>query len=152
MWCLFIIILILQGRGQKILEYRPGVNYGQVLRDYSNNGRHAVSGSTSAAEAIDVIPTDRGCYIDGSKSQKLSLPVNDISTSAFNIPSTFMIALWVLIDGDQEGLVYARYKDSSNFFYLRRYQVNDSAAVKIALNGIIMGEGSLATSSFIKGN
>ena len=152
MWRIIILVLSFISQGQKILEYRPGVNYGQVIRDYSNNGRHAVSGSTSAAEPTDVIPTDRGCYFDGSKSQKLTLPANDISTSAFNIPSTFMIALWVLVDTDQEGLVFARYKDSSNFMYLRRYKTNDLAAVKIALNGIIVGEGSLATSSFIKGN
>ena len=152
MWRTIVLVLSLICQGQKILEYRPGVNYGQVLRDYSNNGRHAVSGSTSLSEATDVIPTDRGCYFDGTKSQKLTLPPNDISTSSFTIPSTFMIALWVLVDTDQEGLIFARHKDSSNFIYLRRYKATDSAAAKIVLNGNIVGEGSYATSSFLKGN
>ena len=106
MWCLLIIILILGCQGQKILEYRPGVNYGQILRDYSNNGLHAVSGSTSLAETNDVIPTDRGCYFDGSKSQKITLPANNVNTLPFTLPSTFMIASWIMMKNAQEGLVF----------------------------------------------
>ena len=151
MWKVIILVLNLICQGQKLLEYRLGVNYGQVLRDYSSNGLHAVSGSTSAAESTDVIPTDRGCYFDGSKSQKITLPANDISTSSFNIPSTFMIAFWILVDTDQEGLIFARHKDSSNFIYLWRYNAQDSVAVMIALNGGIVGEGSFASLSFAEG-
>ena len=144
-------MMLILSLSQKILEYRPGVNYGQVLRDFSNNGLHAVSGSSSVVEAIDVIPTDRGCYLDGSKSQKLTLPANDISTSHFSLPTSFMIALWVLVDTDQEGLIFARYKDSSNYFYLRRYKDDDSAAMKIVWNGKAVGEATRKTSSFFKG-
>ena len=146
------MILTLVCQGQKILEYRPRVNYGQVLRDFSNNGLHAVSGSTSAAEINDVIPTDRGCYFNGSKSQKITLPANDVSTSPFNLPSTFMIATWIMIVGDQGGLVFLRFKDTSNYFYLRRISSYDSAAVQLVLNGIIVHEGPYAFPYFYKGN
>ena len=151
MWRVIFLLLLFQSKGQKILEYRPGINYGQVLRDYSNHGLHAVSGSSKAVEAIDVIATDRGCYLDGSKLQKLTLPPNDVSISSFTLPASFMIALWVLVDTDQEGLIFARYKDSSNYFYLRRYKADDSAAMKIALNGQTVGEATKQASSFFKG-
>ena len=145
------LLLLLHSKSQKLLSYRPGVNFGQILLDYSGNNLHAVSGSTTASESTDVFPTDRGCYIDGPKSQKLTLPANDISTSSFSLPSTFMIALWLLVDGRQDGLIYARYKDSNNYFYLRRYDNEIAAAIKIVQNGKTVGEGNLQKSSFVKG-
>ena len=143
-----LLILLLHSKGQKIVSYRPGVNFGQIILDYSSNNLHAVSGSTTAVESIDVIPTDRGCYIDGSKLQKLSLPPNEISTSSFNLPPTFMIALWVFIDNKEEGLIYSIYKDLNNYFYLRRYDKDNKAAMKIVKNGIVVGEVILKESSF----
>ena len=149
---LIFLILIKYSKSQKILEYRPGVNYGQVLRDYTNNGLHAVSGSSSKTESSDVIPTDRGCYIDGSKSQMLTLPANDISTSAFTLPSSFMIAFWILLDGDQEGLLLLRFRDNFNYFYLRRIKSNQSLAMKIySFFKIDAGIGSTQANSFTRG-
>ena len=148
---LIVFILIKWSKSQKILEYRPGVNYGQILKDYSNNGLNAVSGLSSAVDTCDVIPTDRGCFIDGSQLKRLTLPANDISTSAFTLPSSFMIAFWILVDGDQDGLVLFRSQDSSNYFYLRRSKSYQALAMKVVISGYSVGEGNLKAYSFIKG-
>jgi hypothetical protein len=136
-----------------ILEYRPGVNYGQVFKDYSGNGWHGISGSTSAIENSDVIPTDRGGFLDGSKFQKITLPSNDACKSSFSLSSPFLIALWLFIDADQDGLVFSRYQEIdmvNNYFYLRRNKANDALALKVVINGNIKGEDIGQNLSFFK--
>ena len=148
---LIILILIKYSGSQKFLEYRPGINYGQVLRDYSDNGLHAVSGSTSLVENIDVIWTDRGCYIDGSQSRKLTLPANDISTSAFLLPNSFMIAFWILVDTDQDGLVLYRSKSQYSYFYVRRKKSDKSIAARFKLHDTLDTGEMTKANSFFKG-
>ena len=151
MWRFIYLVLIPTSSSEKFLEYRPGINYGQVLRDYSNNGRHAVKGSSIKIEKEDVISTDRGCYFDGAALQKITLPSNDVSASAFLLPSSFMIAFWSLAD-NLDGLILLRYMNNANYFYLRRFKDKESVALKVVINGVSVGEDGYEASSFVKSN
>jgi Concanavalin A-like lectin/glucanases superfamily len=79
-----------------VLEYRFGLNFGQVFYDFSNNKNYAVNGINSSVDSLDTTVTDRGIYMDPNYcNYGITLPAND-QTSSISLSSTFSIISWVL--------------------------------------------------------
>ena len=77
-----------------LVEYNPGINYGQIFRDYSGNGIDAVNGESQYNTDYDTIPTDRGAFFTESGSI-ISLPPNDYISSFLTITPLFSVVAWV---------------------------------------------------------
>jgi len=60
--------------------------------------------------------TDRGAYF-GNGNYKFTFPSNNKVSFAFTLPTSLIIASWILGFDTYERL-YTRYKDSSNQFYV----------------------------------
>ncbi|OMJ94784.1 hypothetical protein SteCoe_1964 [Stentor coeruleus] len=103
----------------KLVEYRLGYNYGQIFHDFSENSQTGVNGDSSETSSFDTYFTDRGAYF-GGVSQRITLPLNDKTSTSLLLPSTFAISFWVLSE-DTSGVIFYHYKDSNNYFYLQRY-------------------------------
>jgi hypothetical protein len=81
-----------------VLEYRFGLNFGQVFYDFSNNGHYAVNGLNSSIDSWDAPLTDRGLYMWSNYCNNgVTLPPNDQTSSiSLSLPSSFSIISWVL--------------------------------------------------------
>jgi hypothetical protein len=90
---LFLNLLCYKVFSNKLVEYKFGINYGQVFFDYSLNGLNAVNGDSSKSNNLDTTATDRGAFFRDNKNI-ISLPPNDWNTSSFLLPSTFTINIW----------------------------------------------------------
>lgn len=139
--------ILLLAQSAFIGEYRLGSNYGQIFRDYSNQGRHAVNGESSLTTTYDTFPTDRGAYISNSVNYIL-FPGNDVNSTSFNLPSTFSIILWLNTRGD-DGLIFNRYKvsDTTTYMSLRRAASNSNLTFRINYNSVDSGLKSTSSSS-----
>lgn len=102
-----------------LVEYRLGYNYGQVFHDFSENSQTGVNGDSSETTDYDTYFTDRGAYFGGD-SQRITLPLNDKTSTSLLLPSTFAISFWVLSE-DTSGVIFYHYKDENNYFYLERF-------------------------------
>ena len=144
---MFYLVLILVSQGAVISEYRLGTNYGQVFRDFSNNGRHAVNGQSSTTTYGDTFPTDRGAFTFNDVSY-IKLPSNDITSASFNLPSTFSIIIWTMCR-DDSGRILTRYKttDTQNYFYLQRLRSSNKLLFRILYLGADSGVLSGSTDS-----
>ena len=133
------LVLLLVSHGALISEYRLGTNYGQVFRDFSNNGQHAVNGQSSATTIGDTFPTDRGAYTFNDVSY-IKLPSNDITSQALTLPSTFCIIIYTMCR-DDNGRILTRYKttDSLNYFYLQRIDSGNRLSFRIVYLGVDSG-------------
>jgi hypothetical protein len=76
-----------------VVQYKFGLNYGQVFFDYSPNGRNAVNGYSYQDTNRDTTATDRGAFFS-DRTNVISLPSNDWHTASFLLPSTFTINIW----------------------------------------------------------
>ena len=121
-----------------IAEYRLGSNYGQIFRDYSNNGRHAVNGESSLTTTYDTLPTDRGAFITNGVNYIL-FPANDVNSTSFNLPSTFSIILWLNTKATS-GLIFRRYKVGDPTTYMSIQKADrDKLSFRIIYNGVDSG-------------
>jgi hypothetical protein len=135
---MLFLVLYLCADAAKIVEYRLGSNYGQVFRDFSNNGRHAVNGESSTTNNFDTFPTDRGAYTFNYKESYVKLPINDISSSSYNLPSTISIVFWMMAR-DDSGRIMTRYKisDSGNWnYFIRRISQSDVLEISFTISGV----------------
>ena len=124
----------------KIVEYRLAYNYGQVFHDFSDNSRDGVNGISSTTTTADTTPTDRGAWFPGgwgytSSNFQITLPSNDQQSAAFTLPSTFTIAAWFISYQSTGGLVFYRYRDSNNYFYLSHTTTNNVMTARIVMGG-----------------
>jgi hypothetical protein len=100
-----------------LVEYKFGLNYGQVFNDYSNYTRHAVNGASYLNTTYDTIATDRGAFFSDRRST-ITLPANDYMPSGFLLPSNFSISIWLYVT-DQD-TVFLRYKNNTNYFSIQK--------------------------------
>lgn len=98
-----------------LAQYRFGLSFGQVLKDYTSNARHCINGDSWTTTTNDAVLTDRGAYFSGG-SEQLTFPPNDKVASSFNIPSTYSIAIWLNPDCTSCSII-SRTKDSNSYFY-----------------------------------
>jgi hypothetical protein len=92
----FLLSLLFYGVVASIIvQYKPGINYGQIFYDYSGNGRHAVNGYSYLTTDYDTTPTDRGAYFNSSGLNVISFPSNDRIPTQFSLPNTFTAYMWV---------------------------------------------------------
>ena len=133
-----IIPYVYLSLGAKLVEYRLGYNYGEVFHDFSGNSRDGVNGDSSTTTSKDTIATDRGSYFDNGDFQ-ITLPSNDQQSTAFTLPSTFTIAAWV-ITYNSDGMIFYRYKDINNYFYVKRDKVSDNILARIKIGGADTGD------------
>ena len=135
-----------------LVEYRFGVNYGQVLLDYSSNNNHGVNGDSHLTSSSDTILSDRGAYFDES-SDAITIPKNTLVTTDVTLSNTFTILCWFLPQ-DKDGILFYRYKsgDSSNNYFTVARENNED---KLKLYGKVSGISRTDTgskNSFRKGN
>ena len=102
---ILLLMLSLSSSGQKLLEYKFWKNYGKVIYDYSLNGRHAINGISLSDLSADVTFTDRGLYMENSKT--ITLPPNDLASS-FILTDSATIMFWISM-ADQVGQIFVRY-------------------------------------------
>ena len=107
-----------------IVEYRFGVNLGQVFIDYSGNGWYGVNGNSLQVEDdTDVICTDRGIYFANADS-KVKMPSNAQVTAALTLPSDWLAVMWVNLEISY-GIIFRRTNSGSGpYFFV--YQDSDS--------------------------
>lgn len=135
LWACFMLLEVF---GEKLIEYRLGYNFGQVFQDFSYNSQTAVNGLSSADTISDVVFTDRGAYFDGNSAQ-VTLPANDQASTYFHLPSDFSISIWVNSES-VDGLIFYRYKDDSNFFYIERINSGKKIQTRLVLGALDTGE------------
>lgn len=99
----------------KILEYKLGVNFGQIFFDYSGNTRHAVNGESSSAITYDTKPTDRGAFFSNGAGDCIKLPPNDVAINNFFLTQKFSIVLWVMIGNSVPFMIFNRYSNDSQY-------------------------------------
>ena len=75
----------------ELIEYKFGINFGQIFHDYSSNNNYAVNGISSLTTTLDTIATDRGAFFQGNNI--ITLPPNDMSASGLILGNTFTILL-----------------------------------------------------------
>jgi hypothetical protein len=73
----------------KIVEYKFGINFGQVFYDYSDSFNHGQNGQNISTTTSDTIPTDRGAYFTSSFNSYIKLPPNEKVSSSLSIGSIF---------------------------------------------------------------
>jgi hypothetical protein len=113
----FLILVYYQAFCAKILEYKFGINYGQVFNDYANNLHHAVNGDLYADTTHDTVATDRGAYFTTGNRRLVNLPPNDWSASVvFTLPTTFTINTWIL--PVEIGYIFTRCSTSTLTIYI----------------------------------
>ena len=90
----YLFILFLQALylvpGSKLVEYRFGVNFGQVFYDYSENSLYGINGVSSTTLTSDTLATDRGAYF-AEGTEVVTFPPNDKSSINFLLPSQYSI-------------------------------------------------------------
>ena len=113
-----------------IVEYRFGVNLGQVFIDYSGNGWYGVNGdSLEVEDNSDVICTDRGIYFENAES-KVKMPSNAQVPTALILPSDWLAVMWVNLK-ISKGVIFRR-TDSGSGPYFFVYQDSDrSVGVRV---------------------
>lgn len=89
-WLSFLLL----ASGTRLIEYRFGVNYGEIFHDFSGNSLHAVNGKSSETSESNTIATDRGAYFLGGDTQ-ITLSSNNYVPSFFILGNTFTMAAWV---------------------------------------------------------
>ena len=147
----FRVVLLTLICGGALVEYKLGVNYGQVFVDYSSNNNHGVNGNSHLTTSKDSKPTDRGAYFSES-SEVITIPKNTLVTSDVTLSTTFSILCWYKSE-DKDGTLFYRYKSddsSNNFFIVQREDSND----KLKLSGKVSGvsqSNTGGTDSFKKG-
>ena len=88
---MFTLILIISlSLSSKVAEYKFGINFGQIIYDYSGNGRHGSN--------LHFKSTDRGVYFDGS--------ANSITLNNPRLPKTCSIIFWFLANGQSGSIFY----------------------------------------------
>ena len=134
--------------GAKLVEYRLGYNYGSVFHDFSGNSMSGVNGASSTTATDDTIPTDRGAYFDGSKSQ-IKLPPNDQVSTSISFPTTSTLAAWVLSDQTIAGILFYASTASTDFFHLKLNNAGSllSGRINIGAYQSPVTQGSSSTTS-----
>jgi hypothetical protein len=132
MWISLLALLLYRASCNTLIQYRLGVNYGQVFKDYSENGWDAVNGDKSYNQNNDTSPTDRGAFFSDSFEDIIIMPQNDVVGSKFSLPNTYMLNAWVLFQED--GFIIAINFDSYN--YLRIKKVNDYLQIATRENSV----------------
>jgi hypothetical protein len=102
-----------------LIEYKFGLNYGEVFFDYSRNGKEAVNGESYLTSTYNTIATDRGSYFNNSK---ITLPYNDIVPSWFLLPSQFSLSIWML--SANTGCIFSRFLDNNNYISIENANNN----------------------------
>ena len=138
---LFLILFYHSTLGNKILEYRPSVNFGQIFYDYSGNSQTAVNGDSSSTTNDDTFPTDRGAYFFGT-SGVITMPPNDLITAPIYLPSAFTVLMWVYTT-NYEGYLYCSVHDNDSNFVC----INVSSSNNLEVLLTISGEQSIITGS-----
>ena len=149
---LHIFFTLLTCQSAKVVEYRFGYNYGEIFRDFSNNGRHAVNGVSHSTTNEDTLATDRGAYFSGSE-QTITLPPNTYVTSNIALTTPWTILVWTLAL-DFDGYVFTRSKVSSSsddYFYIRRKGDNNNIRYRISVSGNDSGSINAPNESFLSG-
>ena len=132
---LFILCFLAPALASNLVEYRPGVNFGNVFYDYSGNGMSGVSGTSSADTTNNLICTDRGAYFSGA-TKVLTFPSNNIATTALLLPSTYAIIFWVNIMAYNSAyLYYSSQTGSNNLIYLQTGATPNLLIVQVKITG-----------------
>lgn len=115
----------------KLLEYRFGLNFGQVFFDYSGNSNLGVNGISSGSTIEDSIATDRGAYF-GVGNYRVTLPSNDQSPSV-KLRSGFSILFW----GIYEDYTYTLFHRSNgvDVVSINRYAIGSQISLSITKDG-----------------
>ena len=133
----------------KIIEYRFGYNFGQIFRDFSNNGRHAVNGISHLTATDDIMETDRGAYFDGNQ-QTVQMPINSYVPTDIRFTSPFTVITWVLSQ-DKDGHIFTRFKSTSDYLTIKREDGGDKLVFDASLAGQNTGIIKGVTGTFLKG-
>ena len=145
---LHLILLIQSIESAKVVEYRFGYNYGQIFRDFSNNGRHAVNGLSHSNNDEDSLATDRGAYFNEDQ-QTVTMPKNTYVTTDITLTSPFTVIAWIL-SHDKDGYIFMRYKSSSEYLSIQREEQSDKLIFRGAVSGQDSNTKSGNNNSFIK--
>lgn len=135
----------------KLVEYRFGVNFGQVFVDYSGNNYHSVNGNSHSTTSKDTTPTDRGSFFYNDINA-ITIPKNTLVTTDLTISNTFTILCW-FNSGGKDGILFNRYKagDSlNNYLTVSKIGLGN----KLKLYGAVSGSYQVTTGtkeSFPKG-
>lgn len=149
---LHIFLTLLTCQSAKVVEYRFGYNYGEIFRDFSNNGRHAVNGVSHTSTTEDTLATDRGAYFNQGQ-QTITLPPNTYVTSSITLTTPWTILVWVLA-ADFDGYIFTRSKSTNSnndFFYFRRKADNNNIRYRVCVSGDDSNSINAPNESFLSG-
>ena len=129
-----ITLLTLQlSLSSKLLEYRPSINFGQVLFDFSGNGLHAVNGDASTSTTNDVFCTDRGAYFGGA-NQVITMPSNDVVPTPLYFPSVYSVIMWAYVFS-YSSILYLDYNNPNTNFVVINTMTGGGLRLCIAISG-----------------
>jgi hypothetical protein len=145
-WLIVFILPLIQGA--KEVEYRFGYNYGQIFRDFSYNGRHAVNGDYHSNTYEDFHTSDRGTYSKGGQ-YTIMMPKNSYVTSDIKLESPFTVLFWCMAL-DSSGYVFSRYKSSSDYLTISQISTTDSLTFRVNIAGSDSNSVYGVSNSFMK--
>ena len=90
-----------------IVEYRIWYNFGQVINDYSGNGRHAVYGTTDLDTLNDPVPTPRGAYFYTGNT--ITMPPNNFVSVGMRLTNPYSLVFWIFNPSSSTGMFFYRY-------------------------------------------
>jgi hypothetical protein len=123
---LLLGLLYYQVFGNLIVQYKFGINYGQIFTDYSSYGRNAVNGNSYLNTTYDTTPTDRGAYFNTSGSSLITLPPNNNITTQFLLTIPFTLNTWVFPEenGINSQYLFSRFFNNSVYMNIIRTSNN----------------------------
>jgi hypothetical protein len=132
---LLITLFTNQAFCSTMIQYRLGINYGQIFYDYSGNGEQGTNGNSHLSKNFDTIPTDRGAYFNSSEANLITLPSNSKVSTQFTFPNTFTGYIWVFSEANSTSTqeIFVNY-NISYFLIVSRVSNDLRIGVKIAGN------------------
>jgi hypothetical protein len=134
---MLLALLFFLSLGEKIVEYRFGYNFGEIFRDFSNNGRHAVNGDSHLTFEKNVKSTDRGVYFNGQRDQVIVFPRNSFVDHDLALAQPFTIVCWSMME-DESGQLIKRFKtndENNEYFWIKRERNGKRIQFKAKLLG-----------------
>ena len=151
---LFLILglQIFQSECSQLVNYKFGLNFGQIFYDYSESGNYGQNGASTSVDTSDTIPTKTGAYFSTTNDCFIKLPPNSIKSSSISIGPTFSIVMWLNSLDNQDVYILNRFKDSSNYFYLKRIEASNYLIARISRESYDSADKVRTSESLIKGN
>lgn len=146
-----ILFLFSIALSSKLVEYKFGTYFGQIIYDSSGQGNHGQNGESILSVLYDTRGHDRGAYFRTSAPTFIKLPPNEAVSTSLSLGSIFSLAIWLYIYDTNNFYLTYRILDSSNYFYLERDTSIDKLRVRIVRTGydssIVVGTHTFTSSN-----